>query len=251
MKFIHPMLVSLALILSLGCNSQKVPNNSKPITHELWDALLKKHVTLDGRVNYEGFKKDQSQLNAYLDLLRKGHPNKENWSREERLAYWINAYNAFTVDLIVRNYPCKTIKDLGGAIYKVNTPWDIRFITIQGITYDLNNIEHDILRKEFDEPRIHFAINCASVSCPVLRNEAYSAEKINSQLDSAAKTFINDPSRNKISTDSAELSKIFTWFKGDFTKKETLASFINRYSNTKISEKTQINYLDYNWLLNE
>ncbi len=251
MKIIHVILASLALFLSTGCSSQKIPNDSKPINHELWDALLKKHVSADGHVNYAGFKKDQSQLNSYLDLLRKGHPNQENWSRDQRLAYWINAYNAFTVDLIVRNYPCKSIKDLGGAIYKVNTPWDIRFITIQGITYDLNNIEHDILRKEFNEPRIHFAINCASVSCPVLRNEAYTAEKINAQLDSAAKSFINDPTRNKITSSSAELSKIFTWFKGDFTKKESLVSFINRYSNTKISDKTQINYLDYNWLLNE
>jgi hypothetical protein len=213
--------------------------------------LLQKNVDANGHVNYKGFKSEEVQLEKYLDILRAAHPNTEKWSKDERLAYWINAYNAFTIELIIKNYPCKSIKDLGGAIYKVNTPWDIKYITIQGITYDLNNIEHDIIRKEFNEPRIHFAVNCASVSCPNLRNEAFLASRLNEQLDDQARKFINDKSKNIISANSAQLSKLFTWFKADFTKQGTVVAFINRYSTVKLSDKAKIDYLEYKWSLNE
>jgi hypothetical protein len=115
----------------------------------------------------------------------------------------------------------------------------------------LNNIEHDIIRKEFNEPRIHFAVNCASVSCPNLRNEAFVASRLNEQLDDQARKFINDKSKNNISANSAQLSKLFTWFKGDFTKEGTVVAFINKYGTVKLSEKAKIDYLEYNWNLNE
>lgn len=235
----------------LSCDAQKIPNNSNPVSHDIWNGLLQKNVYANGHVNYKGFKSEEAQLEKYLNILRAAHPNTDKWSKDERLAYWINAYNAFTVELIIKNYPCKSIKDLGGAIYKVNTPWDIKFITIQGITYDLNNIEHDIIRKEFNEPRIHFAVNCASVSCPNLRNEAFVTSRLNEQLDDQARKFINDKSKNNISANSAQLSKLFTWFKGDFTKQGTVVAFINKYSTVKLSEKAKIDYLEYNWNLNE
>jgi hypothetical protein len=235
----------------LSCDAQKIPNNSNPVSHDIWNGLLQKNVDANGHVNYKGFKSEEAQLEKYLNILRAAHPNTDKWSKDERLAYWINAYNAFTVELIIKNYPCKSIKDLGGAIYKVNTPWDIKFITIQGITYDLNNIEHDIIRKEFNEPRIHFAVNCASVSCPNLRNEAFVASRLNEQLDDQARKFINDKSKNNISANSAQLSKLFTWFKGDFTKEGTVVAFINKYGTVKLSEKAKIDYLEYNWNLNE
>jgi hypothetical protein len=235
----------------LSCDAQKIPNNSNPVSHDIWNGLLQKNVDANGHVNYKGFKSEEAQLEKYLNILRAAHPNTDKWSKDERLAYWINAYNAFTVELIIKNYPCKSIKDLGGAIYKVNTPWDIKFITIQGITYDLNNIEHDIIRKEFNEPRIHFAVNCASVSCPNLRNEAFVASRLNEQLDDQARKFINDKSKNNISANNAQLSKLFTWFKGDFTKQGTVVAFINKYSTVKLSEKAKIDYLEYNWNLNE
>lgn len=243
--------ILLCCVMILSCDAQKIPTNSSPVSHDIWNGLLKKYVDANGHVNYKGFKSEQAQLEKYLDILRAAHPNTEKWSKDERLAYWINAYNAFTVELIVKNYPCKSIKDLGGAIYKVNTPWDIKFITIQGITYDLNNIEHGIIRKEFNEPRIHFAVNCASVSCPILRNEAFVASRLNEQLDDQARKFINDKSKNNISANSAQLSKLFTWFKGDFTKQGSLVAFINKYSTVKLSEKAKLDYLEYNWNLNE
>jgi hypothetical protein len=102
------------------CNAQTIPTTSKPITHEVWNRLLQKHVQEDGLVNYSGFKLDYDSLKIYLDLLQSAHPHP-GWTKEERLAYWINAYNAFTIDLIVRNYPCISIKDLAGSIYKVDS----------------------------------------------------------------------------------------------------------------------------------
>jgi hypothetical protein len=221
------------------------------LKHEKWTNLLEKHVDESGNVDYKGFKEDESQLDAYLKVLSNNHP-QTSWKKNDQLAFWINAYNAFTVKLIVKHYPVKTIKELGGSIYKINTPWDIKFIKIGEETYDLNNIEHGIIRKEFNEPRIHFAVNCASISCPKLRNEAYVGSKLDSQLDDQAKSFINNPSKNNIKKKTAQLSKLFRWFKGDFENgKTTVIDFINKYAETKITKKTKIDYLEYDWNLNE
>lgn len=219
--------------------------------HKDWNDLTKKYVDNKGNVNYKGFKSEVAKLDAYLTLLSKNHPQK-SWSKDNQLAFWINAYNAFTVKLIVKNYPVKSIKELGGSIYKVNTPWDIKFIKIGEEVYDLNNIEHSIIRKEFNDPRIHFAVNCASISCPKLRNEAYVGSKLNAQLDDQTKAFLADKSKNKITKESAKLSKLFKWYSGDFSDKEgSVINFINKYAPIKISENTEISYLDYDWNLNE
>ncbi len=220
-------------------------------THSIWNELTAKHVSAKGNVNYKGFIKDEKKLNTYLTELSKHHPEPE-WDNNDQLAFWINAYNAFTVKLIIKNYPLKSIKDIGGSIYKVNTAWDIKFIHIGDETYDLNNIEHGIIRKDFDEPRIHFALNCASVSCPRLRNEAFVGSMLDEQLDDQAEKFINNPDKNTINSNNAELSKIFQWFKGDFNNgNSNVISFINRYSDKKITKKTKISYKSYDWNLNE
>jgi hypothetical protein len=211
---------------------------------------VKKNVDASGMVSYKGFEKDRAEMDAYLKTLSDNAP-QSSWSENEQKAYWINAYNAFTVALILKHYPVKSIKDIGGKIYKVNTPWDIKFINIGGKKYDLNNIEHGILRKKFDDPRIHFALVCASISCPRLRNEAYTAAQLNAQLEDAGKDFLNDKSKNRVSAQKAELSKYFSWYKGDFTKNGSLADYINKYSVTKINTNTKIGSLDYNWSLNE
>jgi hypothetical protein len=219
-------------------------------SHQQWDRLLKKHVNAAGLVNYKGFQKDKAELDAYLQNLSNNAPQK-NWSANDQKAFWINAYNAYTISLILQNYPVKSIKDIGGKIYKVNTPWDIKFINIGGKKYDLNNIEHGMLRRGFDDPRIHFALVCASISCPRLRNEAYTGAQLNAQLEDAGREFLNDKSKNRISADRAELSKYFSWYKGDFTKNGSLTDFINKYSQAKINANTKIGSLDYNWNLNE
>ena len=176
-----------------------------------------------------------------------------NWSENEKLAYWINAYNAFTVKLIVDNYPLESIKDLNPIlnIPTVYTVWTKKWFKIGDEDFSLDKIEHDILRKEFKEPRIHFVINCASFSCPVLRPEAFKAEKIETQLVEQTKAFINDPDRNRITKDKLELSKIFSWFDGDFKEGQTLIQFLNKYSKVKISKSADIDFMDYEWSLND
>ena len=219
-----------------------------PLTHEAWDTLLKKHVDENGWVDYEGFIKNQEELEAYLETLSSSPPATD-WPEEAKLAYWINAYNAFTVKLIVDNYPLKSIRELHTLPF-VATIWHEDFFQIGGQPASLDQIEHSILRKEFYEPRIHFAINCASVSCPVLRNEAYEADKLERQLTDQAKRFLASPIRNNITVDKVELSRIFQWFKGDFTKEGSLIEFLNQYAPVKIHSDAEVSYLDYDWGLN-
>jgi hypothetical protein len=250
-------LVILALMVSIlilqCCREAPSKKGSIKPAHDRWTLLLQKHVDISGNVDYKGFQQDSIQLNSYLDLLQQDAPDPETWSDEEQLAYWINLYNAFTVQLVIRHYPIYSIKDIGSKIQIpfVNTPWDIKFIRINGKKLDLNNVEHSILRKEFDEPRIHFAINCASFSCPKLRREAYEPGRLNEQLEEQAVDYINDPERNILTEDHVKLSKIFDWFKGDFTGSGSLIDFINQYSIVMIDPKAKVSYLQYEWTLNE
>ena len=215
---------------------------SQKNNHQKWNDLLQKHVSENGNVDYKGFKKDEAALQSYLELLSKNLPEK-SWTKNATLAYWINVYNAYTVKLILDNYPVKSIK-------KINSPWDAAFINLGNKKYSLGQIEHKILRK-MNEPRIHFAINCASYSCPNLLNEAYTEKNLNNQLEAAAKSFINDKSKNNITANTIEISSIFDWFTGDFKKKGTLIDFLNKYSSVKINAKAKISYKEYNWNLNE
>jgi hypothetical protein len=226
---------------------------STPPTHELFDELLKKYVTADGRVNYKGFIAEKETFQVYLDKLSHNAPDRNRWTREEQLAYWINAYNAFTIKLIIDNYPVASIQDLKPKlnIPLVNTVWHLKFFQIGGQDASLDEIEHKILRKEFEEPRIHFAINCASFSCPPLLNEAFTAERLEAQLEKVAVGFVNDPKRNRITRESVEISRSFSWFKGDFTKNVSLLEYLNRYSRVKINTNAKISHLPYDWSLNE
>lgn len=244
----------LLLLILVSCHSPVVGKaGSTPPSHQLWNELLKAHVKPNGQVDYKGFIREKPKLESYLKLLSENAPDRSKWSKNEQLAYWINVYNAYTVKLIVDFYPTKSIRDLGPRIKipLIKDVWHYKFFKIAGVDMSLDEVEHSILRKEFEEPRIHFAINCASVSCPPLLNEAFVAANLENQLMRVTTTFVNDPSRNKISSQSAQLSSIFSWFKGDFTKKGTLIEFLNRYSKVKISPNARISFLDYNWNLNE
>ncbi len=228
-------------------------NGSIPTNHKNWTALLQKHVDRNGMVDYAHFQEDSLLLQGYLKELSSNPPDENSWTNEDQIAYWINAYNAFTIQLILNHYPLESIKDIGSAIQIpfVNSPWDINFIEINEKVLDLNDIEHAILRKKFNEPRIHFAINCASISCPKLRREAYIGNRLNAQLEEQAVSFINDSQWNSISKTQVDISKIFSWFKSDFTKEGSLTDFINRYSTEKIDNGTDINFFDYNWTIND
>jgi hypothetical protein len=211
------------------------------IDHSIWDELLKKNVSATGKVNYKGFKADKKELENYLSLLKSNSPSS-NWSRNEKLAYWINVYNAFTVKLIVDNYPLKSITDL-------DKPWDKKLIEIDGKSYSLGEVENNILRK-MGESRIHFAINCASFSCPQLLNEAFTADKLETQLRDVTKSFLNDQTKNDLTDGHLKVSKLFEWYAADFSNGNIIA-YINKHSSKTFKTDSKISYLEYNWNLNE
>lgn len=237
---------------SKGLSAKKVNDlstasmeSSVKLNHEVWTELLQKYVNEKGLVDYKGFEKDRSKLDDYVAYLSKQKPDK-NWSVQEELAFYINAYNAFTVQLILAHYPLKSIKDIGG----IKGPFLQKDFMIGGKKISLATLEKGILTT-MNEPRIHFAINCASISCPKLMNKAYTASKIDTQLDAAVKGFINS-SKNKISKTKPQLSPIFKWYKNDFQKSgESVIAFINQYVQTEINPEAKLSYLDYNWSLNE
>ncbi len=217
--------------------------------HDLWDGLLRQNVAANGEVNYQKIVDQKDTLAQYLDHLSEFPPGS-NWTEAEAMVYWINAYNAFTVQLIVNHYPLSSIKNISNGLPMIDSPWDIKFFKIGNIDFDLNTIEHEILRKFFNEPRIHFAINCASFSCPNLRNEAYVPNRIEQQLEEQAKFFINDPNKNKITKKHLELSKIFNWFESDFTKEKSLLDYIQQYTDVPFDAKVKVDYQEYFWHLN-
>lgn len=221
------------------------------VSHKIWNELLQENVSSTGEVNYKGFLENRDTFQQYLNLLTEQSPNSKTWTEDDKLAYWINAYNAFTVELILQYYPVESIKKIGGSLTMVNSAWDLKFFKIGGIDFDLNTIEHDILRKQFNEPRIHFAINCASVSCPILLNEAFTGAKVRQQLNDRAIYFINNSKKNQLEEKSVKLSGIFNWFEADFIKNGSVIDFLNQYSKVKIQSNATIEFLPYDWNLNE
>lgn len=217
----------------------------KPISvsHDVFNTLLQKHVSESGKVNYEGFKNDYKELLSYLKLLEL-NPPKSEWTKNEKLAYWINLYNASTISLILKHYPVKSIMDINGG-----KAWDLKFVKSGIIIYTLNQIENEIIRPTFKEPRIHFAVNCAAQSCPKLLNSAFFPSTLDSQLESATRKFINNSSKNQISEEHAKISKIFEWYAKDFNNGEVIP-FLQEYYIDNLKGTAKISYLDYNWNLN-
>lgn len=234
--------IATTLLISLNSMAQKLgvtqPVN---ISHQAFNNLLQKYVSNDGKVNYKGLKNDKAALETYITTLAKQIPDN-TWSKNAALAYWINAYNAFTLKLIVDNYPVKSITNLSGG-----KPWDVKNIELAGKKYSLNNIENDIIRPTYKDARIHFAVNCAAVSCPPLSNTAFTEANINDLLNTRTKNFINS-SANTITASKIRISKIFDWYKADF---EDVPAFINKYSTIKTITNTGIEFNEYNWNLNE
>lgn len=233
------------------------------VDHSLMTDLMKKY-NYDGDLDYKNLKNDK-KLSEYLDLLSNTIP-EELKNDNEKIAFWINVYNAFTIKAIVDNYPIESINDLhaGGRILGhilSTTVWDDDFILINNKEYSLNDVEHKILRKDFKEPRIHFGIVCASISCPKLRNEAFVSDKLEQQLMEQSTEFFRDETRNKFDVENkiAYLSKILDWFEEDFgDNDEEVLMFVSKYLNTKLSsqiikniDEWSIDYLDYDWGLND
>lgn len=239
----------LAGSLLSACQIKPTASTAAPADHTLWDSLLQAHVNAAGVVDYLGFQADSLRLRTYLRHLAQHHPHP-GWTREQQLAYWINAYNAFTVELVCRHYPIASIKAIRPGIPFVNSVWDLKFIHLSGRDYDLNNIEHGILRRQFQEPRIHFVLNCASQSCPVLHYRAYTAEGLAAQLEEATQRFLGDPQRNKLQAEQWSLSRLFFWYGGDFKGQGGVKAFVARH--TALSPPSgPLRYLDYDWSIND
>jgi hypothetical protein len=233
-------------------------------SHKAWDALLKKNVVLlqggkASQVRYADFAKERAALKAYLDSLSKVTEAEFNgWSKDQRMAFLINAYNAFTVEKILTRYPnLKSIRDFGTVF---GNPWKDKFFTLFGRESYLDQIEHETLRKPgtYNEPRVHYAVNCASIGCPMLREEAYTAEKLEKQLEEQAARFLSDRSRNRFEGGRLEVSKIFDWFKEDFgVREQYFAKYAKLLAEAPEGQKivaegkAPLAFLDYDWSLND
>ena len=239
-------------------------------SHAQWDALTKKHVTwLSGghasQVDYKGFQADRAMLKGYLDgLSAVPQAEYDAWNKQQKLAYLLNAYNAFTVDLVLTGYPdLKSIKDLGSFI---TSPWKKKFFPLLGRQRSLDDVEHGMIRAPgaFDEPRIHMAANCASVGCPALRNDAYTGDKLDAQLDDSVARFLSDRTRNRYNAQSEklEVSRIFDWYGKDFvTRAGSVEGWLARYADKLTGDpkqqqlirdkKARLDFLDYDWTLND
>lgn len=218
-------------------------------SHSKWNQILGEFTQkVDGQVlfNYKRLKKDDVVFKSYLSELENlTQENFSKFSEKEKLAFWINAYNAFTVELIIKNYPVKSIKDTGSLF---SSPWSKEFIKILGKKMSLDDIEHGTIRKKFKEARIHFAVNCASIGCPSLYQQAFMASKLDEQLEESTKHFLSNKKKNFVRNNTYHLSKIFDWYGSDFKKYHgSVKSFVEKY----LGKADDIEFLDYDWSLNE
>lgn len=224
--------------------------NAADVDNAVFATLLQRHVK-DGVVDYRGFKDDQALLNRYLDTLAAVDP--QTLSKDQQFAFYVNAYNAWTIQLILSRYPdIGSIKELG-SLFK--SPWKKKIARIDGRMLTLDQIEHDILRKRFKDPRVHFAVNCASKGCPPLLGEPFTGRHLDEQLSRVAKAFINDSRFNRLEGDILWVSKIFDWFAQDFND-DVIGYFIQvadpPLAGQLVKNKARIRvaYLDYDWSLN-
>lgn len=266
-------------IISYGL--EEVKTDSFDHSYATYNSLLKRYV-INARVNYEGFINSRAEFETFLRALGSVDENVfESWTEEQRLAFWINAYNAFTIKAIIDHYPIKRSFTLVGIFYapsdsilQIKGVWTKLQFRALGNMVTLDEIEHQILRKKFNEPRIHMAINCASISCPDLRNEAYTPEKLEEQLAYASTNFVNNPDKGVYVNEQSgkvKLSKIFKWFGDDFInnygskklfnnyslKENAVLNFTSEYIESEevkeylMNNKLKIGYLGYDWHLNE
>lgn len=259
--------IMIALLLML----LPVSAQAQGFEHAAWDGLLKRNVVavrggVASQVRYDGMARDRAALKSYLAGAGKvSRATFDGWSKPDQLAFLINVYNAATVELILTAYPnVKSIKDLGTLF---QGPWAKPFISLFGETISLDAIEHGMIRGSgrYNDPRIHFAVNCASIGCPALGRAAFRGATLDAQLDAAAKGFLGDHTRNRVQGDGVAVSSIFKWYRGDFEKgwrgAKTLPAFFALYADSlglspaaAAKAKTgqlSVSFLDYNWQLNK
>jgi hypothetical protein len=239
----------------LSVNDPKAP---MAVDHSAWQRLLERYVSAspDG-INRLGYARvtgaDKAALQSYLDDMQR--VKVAALSENEQRAFWINLYNALTIDVVLDHYPVKSIRDIGGGLF-VAGPWKKEYVTVEGRKLSLDNIEHDILRKTWRDPRVHYAVNCASISCPNLMAEAFTGAKLERMLDQGARDYVNHPRGAKIVNGKLTLSQIYEWYRRDFGSRDSeVIAHVARYAEPKL--KTQLAGIetiagyDYDWSLNE
>jgi hypothetical protein len=261
------------LLLAFAALAASLAAHALDHSYAAWDALLKKHVRyVEGgnasRVSYAGLARDRAQLKAVLDDWQQVTKAEfDGWSKPRQQAFLVNAYNAFTLEKVLGRYPrLQSIRDFGTVF---GNPWKDRFFTLFGQPSSLDQVEHEILRKEgvYDDPRVHVAVVCASIGCPMLRDEAFTAERLEAQLEDAMRRFLADHTRNRYNprTGKLEVSRIFDWYGKDFAKghkgytsvKATLARYAELLADQPEDRavvragKADVAFLDYDWALND
>jgi hypothetical protein len=260
------LILALFLILGPAGYAQSEPIQIDHFDHSRYDLLLKVSVR-EGLVDYGHLSKSSMVLDQYIKRMAiPGQHEIEAMPRNQQIAFWINSYNAITLKYILEDYPVRSVKDIKGV-------WDRKQLPVGGRQVTLNQIEHEILRKIFKEPRIHFALVCASISCPELGSEAFTGQDLDAQLDEAARKFLNDPTRNRIDMESGTvyLSRIFDWYGDDFVKDfgdhpklraqfgKKLGAVLNYMRNHLSADRAawiesgdyKVKFLPYDWGLND
>ncbi len=232
-------------------------SSSATVDHAAWDAFLARYRSVDGagmaRVDYAAVTPaDDAALDAYVDALEA--TDTRALAGPEQLAFWINLYNAATVDLVLQHYPVDSIREIEGGFFDTG-PWDEEVATVLGRTLSLNDIEHRIIRAVWNEPRIHYAVNCAAVGCPDLGPEAYRGDRLEAQLAAAERLYVNDPRGVRLEGDELVLSKIFFWFRKDFGPDEAavlerLRPVAEGRAAAALAGRTRVDSYAYDWALN-
>lgn len=257
------LLLALAMPASAETLGQKFaqadPASTVAIDHSAWEKLLQSYVVAgdDGlnRVDYAGFKKNgASALKRYLASLQQADVARLN--RDEQFAFWANLYNAKTVDIILDHYPVASIKDIRLSGFLYAGPWDKKVVTVNRVPLSLNDIEHEILRPLWRDPRVHYAVNCASIGCPNLPREAFKAASLEAMLEGAARKYINSPRGVRAAGGKVVLSKVYNWFAEDFgSSTSDILTHIRRYAEpelaTRIEKVTSVTGYAYDWGLND
>jgi len=251
-NFLWLFVFCLSLMIYTGSASAQISAEEINSIHKSYDILLQLYVT-NNRFDYGRMwnnEDDVQRLAQYIDTLETMNP--ADWSKNDAFAYWINLYNAATIELVLKNYPIKSIRDIGGFLRK--SPWNRKVVTVAGREMTLNDIEATI-RDQFKDARVHFALNNTAVSCPPLSNRAYLGESLENQLEAACFMVLKDERFVKITDSELLVSKIFDWYKNDFIEsagsfREFIAKYREEDRDAIMDAARQLKFMDYNWDLN-
>jgi Protein of unknown function, DUF547 len=245
-------LLAVVAVLLLPLLAAAEDNNMLQLLHKPWSDLLHRHVTTDGRLDYEALLEEEDALLSYLQSLRKVKPDPAAWSAAETEAFWLNTYNAASTYLVLQYYPVASINDIRVKVLgSTKSPWEAPVVNVGGQMYSLNQIEREMLRDQFHDPRVHFGLMYGAASNPAILPEAYDGARLDQQLDQQVRRFLNDPAFNQLSPQHVQLSGLFQAYGAEFGSEAELLGFINRYARVPVLPTARVEYLSFSWALND